>query len=146
MSTDAKPGIGVKLNRWDDSLSTPEWEEIVEVTALSWGGASRNVIETFKLNNADDYVNKLQGVLNASSITATINFTQAGFIILKADLETRGNQEYQIVFPDGEGLEWAGFITELPLEFGSDAVMEGQITIEIDGKADFVSSASNSPS
>lgn len=145
MATNAKPGIGATLNRWDSTLSTPAWEEIVEVTALGWGGSSRNVIETFKLNNADDYVNKLQGVLNAGSITATINFTQAQFITLKADMETRGNQEYQIVFPDGEGLEFAGFISELPLDFNSDDVMQGEVTIEIDGKPDFVSAASAAP-
>ncbi len=142
MSTAAKPGIGAILNRWDSSLSTPAWEEIVEVTALGWGGASRNVIETFKLNNSDDYVNKLQGVLNAGSITATINFTKAQLITLKGDMETRGNGTYQIVFPDGEGLEWDGFITELPLDLGSDDVMSGDVTFEIDGKPDFVSSAS----
>ncbi len=141
MSTDAKPGIGSVLNRWDDTLSTPAWEEIVEVTALGWGGASRNVIETFKLNNSDDYVNKLQGVLNAGSITATINFTKAQLMTLKSDMETRGNNQYQIVFPDGEGLEWDGFITELPLDLGSDAVMAGDVTFEIDGKPDFISSA-----
>ena len=145
MSTNAKPGIGVVLNRWDSTLSTPAWEEIVEVTALGWGGASRNVIETFKLSNADDYVNKLQGVLNSGSVTATINFTRAQFITLKADMETRGNQEYQIVFPDGEGLEFAGFVTELPLDLNSDDVMQGEVTFEIDGKADFVSSASAAP-
>ena len=126
--------------------STPVWEEIVEITAMSHGGISREVIEVFNLNNADDYINKLQGVLNGGSISATINFTQAGYILLKADEETRGNQEYQIVFPDGEGLEFAGFITELPLNLGSDDVMAGEITIEIDGKPDFVSSASASPS
>ncbi len=145
MATNAKPGIGAILNRWDISgTSGGEWDEIVEVTALSWGGASRNVIETFKLNNSDDYVNKLQGVLNAGSITATINFTQEQLIILKSDMETRGNREYQIVFPDGEGLEFSGFITELPLDLGADDVMAGDVTFEIDGKPDFVSSASAS--
>lgn len=141
MSTNSKPGIGAILNRWDDSASVGVWEEIVEVTNLGWGGASRNVIEVFKLNNADDYVNKIQGVLNASSITATVLFTKAGFVQLKADLETRGSRNYQIVLPDGEGLEWSGFISELPLDMGSDDVMQGEVTIEVDGKVDFVSSA-----
>jgi hypothetical protein len=145
MTTNAKPGIGAKLNRWNTVPSTAVWEEIVEVTALSDGGPSRNVIETFKLNNADDYVNKLQGVLNAGSITATINFTQAQYITLKTDMETRGDQEYQIVFPDGEGLEWAGFISELPLDLGSDDVMQGDVVFEVNGKPDFVSSASAAP-
>lgn len=141
MSTNAKPGIGAVLNRWNTVPSTPVWQEIVEVTSLGWGGTSRNVIETFKLNNPDDYVNKLQGVLNAGSVTATINFTQAQLITLKADQETRGSLQYQIVFPDGEGLEWSGFITELPLDLGSDDVMKGDVVFEIDGKVNFLSTA-----
>jgi len=141
MSTNAKPGIGAVLNRWNTVPSTPVWQEIVEVTSLGWGGTSRNVIETFKLNNPDNYVNKLQGVLNAGSVTATINFTQAQLITLKADQETRGSLQYQIVFPNGEGLEWSGFITELPLDLGSDDVMKGDVVFEIDGKVNFLSTA-----
>jgi len=142
MATNAKPGIGAKLNRWNSALSTPAYEEIVEVTNLSWDGPSRDSIEVFKLNNSDEYVNKAQGVLNANTVTATILFTRNQFIQLKTDLETRGNIDYQIVLPDGEGIEWSGFITELPLDIGSEDVMQGDVTFEIDGKADFVSVAS----
>ena len=141
MSTNAKPGIGAKLNRWAVTGTTGAWEEVVEVTALSWTGASRSVIETFKLNNPDDYINKLQGILNAGTISATVNFTKAQFETLKSDFETRGNVFYQIVLPDGEGLEWEGFISELPLNVGSDDVMQGDVTFEIDGKPDFVTVA-----
>lgn len=145
MSTSAKPGIGAVLRRWATEAidsTTGQWVTIAEVTALSWGGASREVIETFKLNNTDDYVNKLQGVLNAGSISATINYTREQFMDLKAEMETRGNNQYQIELPDGEALEWDGFITELPLDIGSDDVMQGEVTFEIDGKPDFVSAAS----
>lgn len=141
MATSAKPGIGAKLNRWSTLGTTGKWIEIAEVTNLSWSGISRNVIETFKLNNADDYINKLQGVLNAGSISATINYTKADFDQMKNDMETRGNIQYQIVLPDGEGIEWDGFITELPLDIGSDDVMQGDVTFEVDGKADFLSTA-----
>ncbi len=141
MATSSKPGIGAVLNRWDTASTSGVWEEIVEVTALSWGGSSRNVIDVFKLNNEDDYIDKIQGVLNAGSITATVLFTQAQFIQLKADHENRGNLQYQIVLPDGQGLEWDGFISELPLDVGSDDVMKGEVTFEISGKPDFLSSA-----
>lgn len=147
MATSSKPGIGAKLNRWNTTGTTGVWEEIVEVTAIGIGGVSREVIETFKLNNADDYVNKLQGVLNAGDISVTINYTRAQYITLKADMETRGNQEYQIVLPDGEALEWEGFVNELPLDIGSDDVMQlGDVSFVVDGKPDFVSSASGAPS
>jgi len=137
MSTTAKPGIGCVLSKW----VTDTWVEIVEVTNLSWDGASRESIDVFKLNNEDEFMNKVQGTMNSNSISATILFNQAQFIILKADMETRGNIDYQIKLPDGEGIEWSGFITELPLDMGSDDVMQGDISIEIDGPVEFLAVA-----
>jgi hypothetical protein len=147
MSTTAKPGIGAILNRWDDSGSTGVWEEIVEVTNLSWDGASREAIDVFKLNSTDGYMNKVKGVKNANTITATICFNQAEFVKLLAELEddSNANVEYQIVLPDGEGIEWAGFVLELPLDIGSEDVMQGDVVFAVDGKADFVTTASASP-
>jgi hypothetical protein len=139
MSTNAKPGIGASLQRWDTSGSSGVWDTISEVFAIDWGGATREVITAFRLNNSDDYVNKLQGTLNGNSVTASIYFTKNQFAELKTDMETRGNINYQIRFPDGEGLEWEGFITELPVALGSDDVMSGEVVIEVDGKPDFVS-------
>lgn len=144
MATNARVGIGSVLRRWNTDGTTGVWEEIVEVTNLDWDGSSREAIEVFKLNNADDYMNKLQGVLNANSVTATILYTQAEFLKLKADQETRGNQDYQLELPDGSALEWEGFITELPLSMGSGDAIQGDVVFEIDGKPDFVSSASAS--
>lgn len=141
MSTIAKPGIGAILRRWSTDGTTGAWLTLVEVTKLGWAGSSRNVIETFKLDNVDDYVNKLQGVLNAGTISATINYSKAQFDELKTDHETRGSIMYQIILPDGEGLEWEGFISEFPLDIGSDDVMKGEITWEIDGQPDFLSTA-----
>lgn len=149
MSTEAKPGIGAVFRRWtteDLDSTTGVWKDLVEVTAISWAGISREVIETFRLNNPDDYVNKLQGIMNAGSITLTINYTREQYFDLKDEMETRGNQQYQLELPDGEALEFEGFLTELPLEVGADAAMQGDITIEIDGKPDFVSSAAATPS
>jgi hypothetical protein len=134
MSTEAKVGIGVSMRRKNGSL----WQVLAEVTAISIGGTSREVIETFKLNNTDDYVNKLQGVLNAGSISVSMNYTKAQWLVLKSDLETRGTRNYQIRLPDGEALDFYGFITEMPLDLGSDDVMQGDITFEIDGKPDFL--------
>ena len=146
MATGARPGIGAKLNRWDTSASTGVWDTLSEVFAIDWGGATREVLTAFKLDNVDDYVNKLQGTLNGNSVTVSIYFTKNQFAELKTDQETRGNMNYQIVFPDGEALEWEGFITELPVALGSDDVMSGEVVIEIDGKPDFVSVASSSAS
>lgn len=145
MSTIAQVGIGARLDRWRTVGTSGSWERVVEVTALSWDGITRNVIETFVLDNSDDYVNKLQGILNAGSITATINYSKDEFNTLKNDMETRGSRPYRIVLPDGEGIVFDGFITELPLDIGSDDVMAGDVAIEIDGSVDFQSTAPNNP-
>lgn len=143
MSTLAKAGFGAVLNRWNDNSSPGGYDEILEVVSISWEGATRESIEVYVLNASDDYVNKLQGVLNSGSVTATVLFTKAGFITLKSDLETRGDRDYQIVLPDGEGLEWSGFISELPLDITSDDVMQGDVVFQINGKADFTSVATS---
>lgn len=141
MATAAKPGIGAILNRWDTSGSSGVWQEIAEVTNLSWSGASRNTIEVFRLNNTTEYTNKLQGTLNGGEISATVLFTYAGFQQLKTDLETRGNINYQIVLPDGEGLEWSGFVQELPLDIGADDVMQSEVVFAVDEDVAFLQTA-----
>jgi hypothetical protein len=141
MSTNSKPGIGAILNRWNTDATAGVWEEVVEVTQLGFAGGSREVIDVFKLNSTDEYMNKVQGILNSGEVTATVLYTRAQYIQLKQDLETRGNIDYQLVLPDGEALEWSGFISETPLDIGSGDVMQGEITIVIDGKADFVTTA-----
>lgn len=141
MGTQAKPGIGATFRRAQGSA----WDTVAEITAISYKGPSRNVIETFRLDNSDEYVNKLQGVLNAGSVTLTLNYVREEWYTLKTDMETRGNRQYQILLPDGEAIEFEGFVTEMPLDFGSDDVMKGDVAIEIDGKADYVSSGSPTP-
>jgi hypothetical protein len=141
MPTTAKTAIGAILNRQNGVA----WEEIVEVTSLSWDGVSRNIIEVFQLNNSDLYVNKLQGILNSGTITATILYNETQFGKLKTDLETLGNKKYQIVLPDGEGIEFNGFISELPLDMGSDDVMQGDVVFAIDGPVELQATAATAP-
>jgi hypothetical protein len=149
MSTQAKVGIGAVLRRWAVNAidsTTGIWQEVAEVTAISFPGINREVIETYRLNNEDDYVNKLQGVLNAGQLTFTCNYTKAQFDKLKEEIETRGNNDYQLELPGGECLEFEGFITELPIDpIGSDDTIQQEIVIEIDGRPDFVSSPSSQP-
>ena len=138
MATQAQVGLGTILNRWNGSA----WVEIVEVVSLSWGGPTRNVIDVAKLNTPDEYINKLQGMLDAGTVTASIMYVLSQYNTLRNDLETRGNQMYQIAFPDGEGIEFEGFVSEIPMEINTDDAMQGDVVFVIDGKADFVSAVS----
>jgi hypothetical protein len=142
MASSGKTAIGTILNRWDTVGTTGEWRTVAEVTNIDWGGASRNIIETFPLNNADRYVSKKQGTINAGQVTITVNYTKAEFIEMKRDLETSGTIDYQIKLPDGEALEFSGYVVELPLSMGSDDLMTiGDLVIEVDGSMTFASTA-----
>ena len=142
--TNAKAGVGASLRRRaTESMdsTTGIWIPFAEVTSISWTGPSREVIETFVLDNPTDYVDKLQGVLNPGQVQFNVNYTREQYFDMKQQLETRGENQYQLRLPDGEALEFDGFIAELSLDLGSDDVMQGEATVEITGAPDFVSSA-----
>jgi hypothetical protein len=131
-------GVGAKLYYWDEDTSA--YIEITEVDSLAWDGTSRHVAEVGGLNPSDFHVRKLQGLLNAGAITATIRYKFDQYLTLKNQEETRGNFYYLVELPDGAGLEWEGFISELPINFSDGEVMQGDVVFQIDGKMDFISS------
>jgi hypothetical protein len=135
---DIAVGVGAKLSYWDEDAS--EYVEITEVDSLGWDGTSRNVVEVGGLNPEDFHVRKLQGLLNAGAVTATIRYKFDQYLTLKEQEETRGNFFYLIELPDGAGLEWEGFISELPINLADAEVMQGDVTFQIDGAMDFISS------
>lgn len=141
MASAGKTGIGIIFNRWDVVGTTGLWRPVAEVTNIDMGGISRNVHETFPLSTADKYIAKKQGTINGGQVTVSFNYTKAEFIEMKRDLETSGTVDYQVLFPDGEALEFSGFVTDLPLGMGSDDIMQGDLVIEVDGKPDFQSTA-----
>lgn len=138
MATNAQVGLGAVLNRWNGS----DWEEIAEVGSISFDGPTRTVIDVANLNTVDEYINKLQGMLDAGSLSCEIQYIKAQYTTLRTDMETRGNVMYQVAFPNGEGLEFEGFVSELPLDIVTDDSMKHQVTFVIDGKADFLSAVS----
>ena len=140
MATDAIPGLHAQIYYWNGSSYT----EIAEVTNIGWDGPTREVIEIANLNTVDEYMNKIQGVLNANNITCSINYTGAQWATLIDHLETRGNKFYRITLPDGFGIEWEGFLSEVPLDIPSDAQMAGEVVFSIDGRADLLSSGESS--
>lgn len=136
------PGIGAKLKYWDSGTSA--YTEITDVNSLDWDGPSRNVIEVGGLNPTDEYVRKLQGLLNAGNITANIRYKYEQYSTLLTQAETRGNYYYMVELPDGAALEWEGFVAELPLSLAEDSEINGDCSFAIDGKADFLSGTAGS--
>ena len=142
MSSNARTAIGLIFNRWNTDGTTGVWQEILECTNVDWGGLQVNVAETFPLNTVDRYVNKKKGSINSGQITVDVNYLFDQFYQLKQDAEASANGMYQVVLPNGEALEFDGFPVTLPLSLSADAVMQSSIVFEIDGKLDFVSTAS----
>lgn len=135
-------GLGTKLKYWDSDGS--KYEPISNVNTIDWDGPSRNTVEVGGLNPQDEYVRKLQGVLNAGSISANIQYSFSQYDTLKTQEESRGNYHYLVELPDGAGLEWEGYIESLPISIAEDAVMNGDVSFAVDGKVDFVSAPATS--
>ncbi len=135
MSTLAQVALGTVLSYWDGT----SWVEIAEVTSIDLNGPTREVIDVGKLNTTDEYMNKLQGMLNGGDVSVSINYVEAGYETLRTHMETRGNKMYQIALPNGEGLEFEGFLTELPMSITTTDAVTHDASIAIDGEADFLS-------
>lgn len=139
-----RTAVGAVLNKWDAVAGA--WVEIAQVGSIDWSGPSREVIEYFALNSPTSYINKAKGRMNAGQMTISLFYTSEVFIRMKTDLEDNSTIfDYQIVLPNGEGLEFSGFPVELPLSMTAEEVMSGDLMLEIDGEASFLSSASSSP-
>lgn len=135
MATGAIPGLHAKFLYYDGA----SYVEMGEITNIDWEGPTREAIEISNLNTEDEYVNRIQGVLNAGPVTLSMNYTFTGWAVIIDHIETRGKKFYRIQLPDGAGLEWEGFITEAPLGLPTDAQMAGDIVIVSDGRVDLIS-------
>lgn len=141
MATQQVSGYGTVFGIWNGSV----FEELVEVTTISWTGPDRQVIEVALLNPDDENINKLQGLIDPGSLTVNWGYTEAGYQNLQEKLYFRGDQSFQIKLPDtagGGALEFDGFIKNIPLEFAPDATISGSIEITINGGVTFASVAS----
>lgn len=131
MSTNALTGIGTQFHRWNSS----SWTAIAEITSIKGPGMKRDTIDVTSLDSTGGYKEWITGLRDAGTISLSMNFTAAGLTLMKGDFESEIAQYYLIVIDDtaGTSLEFAGLVTELPLNISATAAISMDVTIQISG-------------
>ena len=136
MASNALSGIGTVFQRWNTALSTPAWEKIAEVSNIEGPSMSRDTIDVTNLDSTDGYREFIASLRDAGTVVLTMNFTRAGYELMKDDFESDTRQNYEIIIPDASttSLEFIGLVTELPLTVPFDDKIIMDVTIKISGK------------
>lgn len=132
--SDALSGAGSKFRRWSGTA----WVDIAEVRSITGPSMSRDTIDVTSLDSEDGYREFIAGFRDPGTVSFSMNFTRAGYDLMKSDFESDDLQNYEIVLPDSEttSLEFEGLVTELPLTVAPDDVITADITIKVSGKVE----------
>lgn len=130
----ATAGVGTKFYREDDGSSST-FTAIAEINSISGPTMSRGTIDTTSLDTTGGYRTFIGGFRDAGEITLEMNFTLAGYLLLKSDFESALQKAYQIVLPDTNEttFDFNGFVTALPLNISPDDKITASCTIKISG-------------
>lgn len=126
-------GVGTTFRRWDGSSS---WAAIAEVNSISGPSMSRDTIDVTSLDSTGGYREFIAGFRDPGTVQLTMNFTGATYDLMKADFDSETAGNYEILFPAAGGnysFEFAGLVTELPVEITADDKVTSTVTIKISG-------------
>jgi predicted secreted protein len=131
MASNAISGVGTLFRRWNGS----SWDNIAEVNSISGPTMSRDTIDVTSLDSTGGYREYIGGFRDGGTISLTMNFTNATYVVMQTDYEDENSHHYEIVLPDTEStsLEFVGVVTEVPLEITADDKVTSSVTIKITG-------------
>ena len=134
MASDAIAGKGTKFRRWSTTLG--QWVDIAEINSINGPGMSRDTIDVTSLDSTGGYREFIGGFRDGGTVTLSMNFTRAGYELMKDDFESDILQNYEILLPDTDAssFEFEGLVTELPLSIVPDDKITADITIKVSGE------------
>jgi len=105
-----------------------------EVTNITPPGRTRATIDATHLKSPDEYLEYIAGMAETGDATITINFVPNATDVLVTAFEAKTGR-FQILFPSGVKLTFAGIVTAY--EFGelSTEKMTATFTVKGSGKA-----------
>jgi hypothetical protein len=113
---------------------------VAEVTNISPPGRTRGTIDATHLKSPDEYMEFIAGMAESGEASITLNFVPNATDVLVTAFEAKtGN--FQILFPSGVKLNFAGIVTGY--EFGelSTDKMTATFTVKATGKAEMEAAA-----
>ena len=137
-------GVGTTFRRWD---GTSTWDDIAEVNSISGPSMSRDTIDVTTLDSTGGYREFIPGFRDPGTVQLTMNFSSTTYEIMKNDFDAEDLGGYEILFPasgDNYSFEFAGMVTELPVEITADDKVTSTVTIKISGAVTVNSGAATS--
>lgn len=134
MPSEAIAGVGVQFKREND-LSSLEFDDIAEVINITGPSMSREFIDVTSLDSTGGYREFIGGFRDGGTIVLNMNFTRDGYEQMRLDFEDDDSHNYQIVIPaPGEPtLDFAAFVTDLPLSIPMDDKITIDVTLKVTG-------------
>lgn len=130
MASNAISGVGTKFYKWGIGV----WDRITEILSVQGPGSSREVIDVTNLDSQDGYREFIGSFRDGGDVQLRMNYTRAGFDIMKDDFDDDDKQYYQVVLPDGTSIEFAGLVQELPLTINVGEQIAMDVVIKVSGK------------
>lgn len=131
MSSTAITAQGITIAR----MGASTYETIPNVVSFSGPGGSAQVIDVTNLSSTAK--EKRMGLADEGSLTLTLHYDPDNTVHdgLRTDRANRTRAQFRITFTDPTPTTWTfyGYVTGFSVQGGVDAVVEAQVTIEIDG-------------
>jgi len=126
--------VGTIFARQDDSGSA--YTAIAEINSISGPTMTADFIDTTSLDTTGGYRTFIRGFRDGGDVTLEMNFTYAGYEQMKLDFEATASKNYRITLPDtyGTQFDFAGLVTELPLNIVPDDKITTTVKIKVDGQ------------
>lgn len=135
MASKAVSGVGTSFKR-SDMASSPSFTAVSEINNITGPSMSRETIDVTSLDSTGGYREFIAGFRDAGEVQFSMNFSQAGYQLMKEDFESDSLRDYQIVLPDASAttFDFSGLVVELPLDIPMDDKITCSITIKISGQ------------
>lgn len=124
-------GVGSKFRRWSGTA----WVSIAEIKTISGPTMTREMIDVTSLDSTGGYREFIPSFRDGGTITLSMNFTFAGYVLLKRDFQsdTAIPINYEILLSDGSSIEFSGYVQDLPISVKFDDVVTNEVTIKVSG-------------
>ena len=144
-----RAGLGVTLEV-SDGAGSPTWATVGNVTALSAGGVTINMLSTTQLASPDFYTEMTPGLKTSAPWTGTVQFdpddpTLDSSTGLKKFAEDRTLEDFRLNFTNlglTFGLQVSAYVSELGnIELGAESIMSQSFTLTPKGPVEEITIA-----
>src|SRR3972149_3346383 len=129
--SNAFSGVGSKFRRWN--VTSGIWEAVAEVKTISGPTMSREMIDVTNLDSTGGYREFIPSFRDGGTVTLSMNYTFAGYLLLKQDFQSDVLINYEILLSDGSSIEFSGYVQDLPINVTFNDAVTSEVTIKVSG-------------